>query len=46
VTISWALVRYPVYTIVMRYAGEVGFHWGGEVDSDGVVTESEFELTK
>ena len=45
VTISWAVVRFPVYTIVMRYTGEAGFHWEGEVDQDGTVTESEFELT-
>lgn len=46
VTMSWAVVRFPVYEIEMSHTGEGGFHWEGSVDQDGAVTEAEFEPTK
>jgi hypothetical protein len=46
VTMSWAVVRFPVYEIEMSYTGEGGFRWEGSVDQDGAVTEVEFELAK
>ncbi|UCD44896.1 MAG: hypothetical protein JSV27_12440 [Candidatus Bathyarchaeota archaeon] len=44
VTVSWAVVRSPVYTVEIDYNGETGFHWTGTVDQAKIVAEQEFSL--
>ncbi len=44
VTVSWAVVRSPVYTVEIDCEGETGFHWKGTVDQARNVAEQEFSL--
>lgn len=44
VTVSWAVVRSPVYTVEIDCDGETGFHWKGTVNQAKNVAEQEFSL--
>lgn len=44
VTVSWAVVRSPIYTVEIEYDGETCFHWKGTVDQAKNVAEQEFSL--
>lgn len=44
VNVSWAVVRYPVYTVEIEYTGEVGFFWEGMVEEADDIDEIEFKL--
>ena len=46
VTISWMIVRLPIYNVEIGYSGDGGFNWNGEVDQLGAVNEIEFSLIK
>lgn len=46
VTISWMVVRLPIYNVEIGYSGDGGFNWIGEVDQLVAVDEIEFNLIK
>ena len=46
ITVSWSVVRFPVYNVEVEYDGATGFLWEGNVDHRGGVDELSFELSK
>jgi hypothetical protein len=42
--VSSAVVRVPVYSVEIEFAGENAFCWKGTVDQDGNVVVIEFSL--
>jgi hypothetical protein len=46
ITVSWSVVRFPVYSVEAEYDGATGFLWEGMVDHRGGVDELRFELSK
>jgi hypothetical protein len=46
ITVSWSVVRIPVYNVEVEYDGVKGFLWEGMVDHQGGVEEISFELSK
>jgi len=44
VTVSYAVVQHPTYTLEIQYSGEISFSWSGSVDQAGNVAESEYQL--
>jgi hypothetical protein len=45
-TVSWQVVRFPVYSVEADYDGSTAFHWRGTVDHQGGIEELGFELAK
>ncbi len=46
ITVSWSVVRFPVYSVEAEYDGATAFHWEGTVDHRGGVEKLGFELAK
>ena len=46
ITVSWSVVRFPVYSVEAEYDGATAFQWEGTVDHRGAVEELGFELAK
>jgi len=46
ITVSWQVVRYPVYNVEAEYEGAVSFLWEGTVDHTGEVEEIRFEVSQ
>jgi hypothetical protein len=46
ITVSWSMVRFPVYNVEAEYDGATDFLWEGMVDHRGDVDELNFELSK
>jgi len=46
ITVSWRVVRYPVYNVEAEYEGAVSFLWEGSVDHTGAVEEIRFEVSQ
>jgi hypothetical protein len=46
ITVSWSVVRFPVYNVEAVYDGATGFLWEGTVDHRGGVDELSFKLSK
>jgi len=46
VNVSFPIVMKPVYTISIRYSGDVSFEWEGTVDQDRNVDEKDFRRAK
>jgi hypothetical protein len=46
ITVSWQVVRFPVYSVEVEYDGTTAFHWEGTVDHQGGIEELRFELVK
>ena len=46
ITVSWSVVRFPVYSVEAEYDGATAFQWEGKVDHRGGVEELGFELAK
>ena len=46
ITVSWSVVRFPVYSVEAEYDGATAFQWEGTVDHRGGVEELGFELAK
>jgi len=46
ITVSWQVVRFPVYTVEAEYDGTDAFQWRGTVDHQGGIDELGFELAK
>lgn len=44
VTVQYAIVWHPDFNIDIEYSGSISFHWSGIVNSDGEVSEIEFNL--
>ena len=44
VNVTFPVVMEPVYTISIRYSGDVSFTWEGTVDQDGTVEESAMSI--
>jgi len=46
ITVSWQVVRFPVYNVEAEYEGTVNFLWEGTVDHTGAVEEIRFEVSQ
>jgi hypothetical protein len=46
ITVSWQVVRLPVYSVEVDYESTKAFNWRGTVDHRGGVEELSFELAK
>jgi len=44
VTVSYAVVQHPTYSVEIRHSGEISFSWSGSVDQDANVVELEYSV--